>query len=429
MPSHAIALSGQFDSPAAGQRWRQALRTIALAMTSLAAASLGTSQAQSSADTASAPAQPQAWVTAWASPPSDALALFASLAPPPFMDMTLRSAMRVATDGRAVRVRLSNDLGDQPLVIDHVTIARQDGTGMTRVEFGGAATVTIPAGGSVVSDPVAMGVAALDKLMVSVHVPGPVMRLTAHALSQGMTWSAPGDQAASPQLRSALPGFSRFIVSQIDVLSGAPEAGTLAIIGDSITDGYLSTLSADRRWPDRLAERFVAAGQRGRGIANLGISGNRLLKEGWGVAAVDRLDRDVFSLPNVDQLVIFIGVNDLGVNVAEGVPVPPVEEMVAGYTSIVSAARAKGIRVIAATILPYGGASPFYYNAEANTVRKAVNDWMRTSPLFDSVLDFDRLCADPSDPDRLSAPCDGGDGLHPADEGFAIMAGAFPVNP
>lgn len=375
------------------------------------------------------PATAPSWITAWASPPSDSLALFASPASPPFMDLTLRSAMRMATDGSAVRIRLSNELGDEPVMIDQVTIARHDGTGMTEVPFGGEAVVTLAAGQSIVSDPVAMEITALEKLMVSVHVPGPVMRLTAHALSQDMTWSAPGNQAASPRLKSALPGFSRFIVSQIDVLSNAPEAGTLAIIGDSITDGYLSTLGADRRWPDRLAERFVAAGQRGRGIANLGISGNRLLKEGWGTAAIDRLDRDVFTLPNVDQLVIFIGVNDLGANVAEGIPVPTVDEMVAGYTSIATAAKAGGITVTAATILPYGGAGPAYFSAEANAVRNAVNDWMRNSPLFDSVLDFDRVCADPLDPDRLSAPCNGGDGLHPADEGFAIMAEAFPLNP
>ena len=193
-------------------------------------------------------------------------------------------------------------------------------------------------------------------------------------------------------------------------------------------------MGADRRWPDLLARRLG-----GRwGVANEGISGNRLLNDGIGANALARLDRDVLALPGVDTLILLEGVNDLGLAFGhiEG-PLAAVihqtaqdrisaDDIILAYRQIVARAHARGIRVIGATILPYSGS--FYWSPEGEAARQAVNAFIRSSGAFDGVADFDAAVRDPADPAAIRPGLHSGDHLHGSDEGYRLMAEAVPLS-
>jgi lysophospholipase L1-like esterase len=168
----------------------------------------------------------------------------------------------------------------------------------------------------------------------------------------------------------------------------------------------------------------------------MGISGNRVLGDGAGQSALARFDRDVLSTPGVKVVIIFEGVNDLGI--AYGNPQGPMaalfkdrppsakvtaESMIAGYRQLIARARVKGVKVLGATITPYRGA--FYYTPEGEAVRQAINTWIRTSHEVDGVVDFDAVMRDPGDPTQIKDGFHMGDHLHGSDAGYAAMAAAI----
>lgn len=337
---------------------------------------------------------------------------------------TFRMTVRLSAGGTALRLKLSNELATNPLMIGTVHVALADAQGEPVrgsdhvVTFGDNRTAVIPAGAPLLSDPVAFNAAPLARIVVSVFVAGDVSHLTAHGLGVAKTRVAPGDQTAAPVLPGATTRMSRYVLSGIDV-AGGPATATIVTLGDSITDGAASTDDSNHRWPDFLAERLRAAG-RPFAVANAGISGNRLLATGAGPAALARLDRDVLSVPGVRYVVILEGVNDIGNPTARKAPLPRPEDLIGAYRQIIARAHDRGIAVIGATILPYKGAG--YYSEAGDAVRVAVNAWIRAPGHFDGVIDFDRITADKTDPLTMAHAYDSGDKLHPGDEGYRAMA-------
>jgi lysophospholipase L1-like esterase len=206
------------------------------------------------------------------------------------------------------------------------------------------------------------------------------------------------------------------------------------VLGDSITDGHGATDNADDRWPDRLADRLQASPEGRRfSVLNQGIGGNRLLLDGLGPNALARFDRDVLAQAGVSHLIVLEGVNDLG-TLTRDAPASPeehaalVQRMIGAYQQIAMRARARGVRVIGATILPYGS-SGYYHPTPLNEAdRQAVNRWIRTPGAFDAVIDFDAVTRDPSRPDRMLPAYDSGDGLHPSPAGYRAMGDAVPLS-
>jgi lysophospholipase L1-like esterase len=227
-----------------------------------------------------------------------------------------------------------------------------------------------------------------------------------------------GEAFASVAAESA--GYRAFLTGvEVDDASRGP---VIAAFGDSITDGARSTPGANRRWPDRLAERLAGAA-----VVNAGISGNRLL--GWaedrpwaGEAALARFDRDVLSIPGLTHVVILEGVNDLG---RGGASPPSAEELILAYSQLIDRAHGHGAKAIGGTILPYEGAG--YFRPEGEAVRQAVNRWIRTSGAFDGVIDFDAAMRDPAAPGKLRADLHSGDWLHPNDAGYRVMGDAVDL--
>ena len=57
-----------------------------------------------------------------------------------------------------------------------------------------------------------------------------------------------------------------------------------------------------------------------------------------------------------------------------------------------------------------------------------MNEWIRTSPIFDGVADFDKAVRDPQNPQHFAAQYDSGDHLHPKDAGYQAMAAAIDLS-
>jgi lysophospholipase L1-like esterase len=212
----------------------------------------------------------------------------------------------------------------------------------------------------------------------------------------------------------------RFFLSGVHVRPFL-QAGALVTFGDSITDGVNSTVDANKRWPDQLADRLaVAFGPIPLGVVNQGISGNRILHDIIGSSALARLDRDVLSVPGVSRVIVLEGNNDIGYGVFTPTEMVSAEDIIAGHQQIIARVRSQGLKIYGATLLPFEGAG--FYTLEGETTRQAVNQWIRTSGAYDGVIDFDRVMRDPSQPTRLLPDYDSGDHLHPNDAGFAVMA-------
>lgn len=370
------------------------------------------------------------WVRTWEATPVEIPTAWPGHPVVPMADVTFRTTARVSAGGSSLRLRLSNELTDAPLAIGavHVALAGPDGAprpGTDRVvTFAGARSPTIPSFAPLTSDPVALAIPPLSKLVVSIHVPGEATRATIHSLGVETTTIAPGDQTAAATLTGGRTTKQRHILSGIDV-AGGPATATIVTLGDSITDGAASSDDQDRRWPDILAERLKGAGITRFAVANAGISGNRLLQTNAGPAALARLDRDVLAVPGVRYVVVLEGVNDIGGAKNAHLPPPRPDEIILAYRQIVARAHDHGVKVFGATILPYKGAG--YWSEEGEAVRQEVNRWIRTPGNFDAVIDLDRAVADKADPLTMAAAYDSGDHLHPKDAGYKAMAEAIDL--
>ncbi|MGO8757102.1 MAG: SGNH/GDSL hydrolase family protein [Terracidiphilus sp.] len=352
----------------------------------------------------------------------------------PFSGVTLRQIVHISVGGPQIRVRFTNAYGSDPLTISDAHVALSAGKDAIQpgidhgITFGGATSVNIAPGAEIFSDPVALAVAPLSDLAISFYLPAQVMRAeTYHGFACQDNYLANGDFSAAPELPDATTIASWYFLDGVDVEA---TAGSRAIVtlGDSITDGALSTHDANRRWPDDLAARLQNdPNLKNVSILNEGIGGNRVLNEGYGPSAVSRLDRDVLSQSGVRYVIVMEGINDIGRLFKLQAPWDEVtaQQLEFGLKQIADAAHEHGIKAIGATLTPYGGAG--YYSDKGEKVRETVNDWIRTSGVFDGVADFDKATQDPQNPTHFSAAADSGDHLHPGDAGYKAMADAIDL--
>jgi lysophospholipase L1-like esterase len=347
-------------------------------------------------------------------------------------NVTLRQVVRVSASGPRIRLRISNESsGDVPVLgAVHVGKAGPDGTlvpGSDRaVTFDGQSRVAIPAAAPLLSDPVDLPVKSLDRLYVSVFVPGPAVVQGGRTLWNYVA-GTPGDFTAETSLPNVRLARAAVFVTGVEV--DAPQTNVVVTLGDSITEGDQSTSNAFRSWPDRLAERLASApGETRWAVVNAGIGGNRVLRTGAGPAALARFDRDVLAVPGVKVLILLEGINDIGRSFSPTGSTEPVtaEALESGYKQIIARAHARGIRVIGATLAPYKGA--MYYSEAGETVRTALNNWIKTSGAFDGVIDFAPVLADPADPLSFAAQYNDRDHLHPNDAGYQAMANAIDLS-
>jgi lysophospholipase L1-like esterase len=384
------------------------------------------------------------WARSWAASAEAPLPAAAGFPPgPTFRDQTIRQVVRLSGGGRQVRIRISNEFGTTPLRIGdaHIASAGEGGAigpgSDRRLTFAGASTAVIPPGAPILSDPVRMPVQALSSLSISLYLPEKLETCTCHATSMQTAYVLAGDEAGAAAMPGATKLQTRALISAVEVGSDAP-AGTIVALGDSITDGVGSSVDANRRWPDLLAERLVRRAVGVVDVANEGISGNRILNDGFGLSALARFDRDVLSTPGLRYVIVFEGVNDIGISHAKrgegplagfmkaygGEPVTA-EDMILAYKQMIARAHAHGVRIYGATIAPFEGAATWTPEGEAE--RQAVNAWIRSGGGFDAVLDFDAAIRDPDHPSRIRDGFHMGDHLHGSDAGYQAIADSIDL--
>ncbi|MFI8929973.1 GDSL-type esterase/lipase family protein [Streptomyces sp. NPDC053474] len=352
----------------------------------------------------------------------------------PWADRTVRLVVHTSAGGPRVRIRLDNTFAGAPVRVGSASVAVRDAGARARgapvaLTFGGARGAEIPAGARVFSDPLRFAVPAGADLLVSFHLPGTVAAAPLHSQALQTSYvSEPGDHAADGS-GAAYTSTVRVwpLLTGVDVAGGA---GSVVLLGDSITDGVGSTPDTNRRWPDVLARRLLEEpGVPRHGVLNQGVSANRVVGDRYpgdgvstdtgGVSALHRLDRDVLAQTSARTVVVFQGINDLRAGT-------PAAEVLDGLREIAARARARGLRVVAATLVPCAGEARC--TAAVDAERSAVNAALRRGGAgFDAVLDFDAVLRDPQLPARLLPRYDSGDHLHPGDAGLAALAGAVPL--
>ncbi len=243
------------------------------------------------------------------------------------------------------------------------------------------------------------------------------------AVVQSATSPDAARSAGSSLNGSVLQTTSWYFLKDVEVDRTRKSAAVVAF-GDSITDGTGSTSEANRRWPDVLAPLLASGKKTGAfSVVNEGIGGNRILHEGAGPSALDRFDREVLSQPNVRYVLMLEGINDLGNMHRAPADSVTEQQMTDAFTTLANKSHARGVKFIPATILPYNGAK--YFSADGEQMRQNLNTFIRTSPIFDGFIDFDKVISDPKHPDTMLPKYDHGDHLHPSDEGYAAMGAAI----
>ncbi|WP_394173362.1 SGNH/GDSL hydrolase family protein [Guptibacillus hwajinpoensis] len=343
-----------------------------------------------------------------------------------FKDQTIRLILRPHSDGDKMRIRLSNEFGSLPLSMKEVRVAVSkegasvDGETDQVITFNGEKSFTIPAGEKQYSDPVEFPVDADQNLSVSLYVDKETGPTTWHQRStQTVYMSEPGNHASDAE-GSAYKSKEEawFWLDRMEVIPDNSVSGAVVVMGSSIANGNASTLNANRRWPDYLANRMNEEDSKvNMSVLNAGVSANHLINSelGKGENALARLERDVLSQKGVQAVILHEGINDI-----RHYPEYDSEQIINRMKQIIKATHEEGLSIYGGTLTPFKESG--MYTEKGEQTRQEVNEWIRTSGAFDAVIDFDEALRDPDDPEKFLSTYDSGDHLHPNDKGYKKMA-------
>jgi lysophospholipase L1-like esterase len=383
---------------------------------------ISTLAALGAAANADAQGKKASWVVAWT---SSMQGLAQNMAP---SNTTLRMIVRPSIGGDSVRIRLENTFGTEPVKIGAAAVAlRARLSGLVPgssvpLRFGGESSVTIPAGGKIISDEAKLKVEAMQDLAIDLYLPGEKVPLTTHngALTTSYrTADGSGNHIGESETTNspfAMTITSMYFVSSVEVQTSSAQ-GAIVAFGDSITDGTCSTLDANDRWEDMLRLRLLLDRGPGWAVVNEGIGGNTVTRKGLDPPAasptgMERLDRDVLEHRGVTHVVVFEATNDIRRGASA-------EAVIAGLQDIVNRVHAAKLKAIGVTVIPRDGSMG--WTPAMNMVRSAVNDWIRHSARFDAVIDFDKIAADPQHPDTMLPAYNCGDSVHPNPFGYSTL--------
>lgn len=353
--------------------------------------------------------------------------------PPAITDeQTVRMVVHTSIAGKRLRIELQNAFDKPAVSIGGAHIAlRTTGSSIDpasdrQLTFGGNKGIDLRPGQVIVSDPVSFTFKPMSDLAVSLYmkkVQGPP---TNHMPGLHTAYVVNGDATAAASMPDAATNTAYVWLKGIDV--DAPQGSfAIACLGDSITDGFATSVDADQAWPTLLAKRLGAKSGAPVSVINEGISGNQVLRDGAGVSALARFDRDIAGEPGVRWVVLLEGINDINIHgQITGPDALTADDLIAGDKQLIARAHMNHVKIAGATLTPDAGvwlAGPI-----GEATRQKLNEWIRTSKAFDAVVDLDAALRDKADPTHLQAAFDSGDHIHPNDVGNAAMAKAFDLS-
>ncbi|RYP13549.1 hypothetical protein DL767_010687 [Monosporascus sp. MG133] len=385
------------------------------------------------------------WVATWTSMPQ--LVEPHNLPPEPFtstsvfQNATLRQTLHMSIGTDRIRLQISNTFGGSELPISAASIALptggQAGVGDIDTEqlmgltFHGSPSVTIPMGEVVYTDPIDFKINPQSMITVNLYFESGQSgtSVTGHPGSRTTSWMQQGNYLNESSITEASVAHWYFLSA---VEAWAPQTtSALVILGDSITDGRGSDNNANNRWPDLVLAKMQRNGLTNIALCNQAAGGNAVLTGGLGPPLMERYQRDLLETAGVKYALIFEGVNDIGVAPTDPATQEQIgKSLISAFKTIASDAKAAGLKVFAATIMPFSGEGQAYSDPTREQTRQMVNKWILGGGegSFDAVIDFASIVADASDPTILAAEYDGGDHLHPNVAGYQAVADAFPLD-
>jgi lysophospholipase L1-like esterase len=338
---------------------------------------------------------------------------------------------RASIGGRRVRIKLQSAFGSAPVVIGaaHIALRAKDSAVVPgsdhALSFDGAPGCLLGPGVVLLSDPIDFKIAPLADLAVSLYVSNETGPPTNHATALHTTYIKAGDVAGAEEMPEAQTTQSYYWLAAIDVAAPADSAA-IVTFGDSITDGARSTSETNHSWPALLAARLAANKATANiGVANLGIGGNRVMRDVSGVSALGRFDRDALSQSGVKWVMLLEGINDIGHGTTAPAEAVTAENIIGSYKQLIERAHTQSVKVIGCTLTPYEGAN--YYRDDFEKVREDINAWIRAPGNFDAFVDLEAAVRDPADTKKFRAEFDPGDHLHPNNAGYEAMANAIDL--
>jgi lysophospholipase L1-like esterase len=388
----------------------------------------GTGGSATGGNAGSGGSEPDQWVGTWGTSPQ--LTETSNNPPSPGLaNNTFRQFVYVSIGGTELRLQISNEFGDGPVTLSSVHLAAAAGSASSidtatdvALAFSGSASVTIPAGQAVYSDPFDFALTEQTSVAVTIRFGSVPNGITGHPGSRTTSYIATGDAVASQTLSGAVTTDHWYYLTRIEVMAPAAAAAVVTL-GDSLTDGRGSTTNGNDRWPDDLSRRLRANAATAQvAVINAGIGGNAVVSGGLGPTARDRFQRDVLGQAGVRWVIVLEGVNDIGGASGQSVAT----NLIAAYEEFIASAHAAGVLVYGVPVLPFGGSD--YDSTDHEQARQTVNDWIRTNGSFDAVLDLEAVVADPQSPTRLRSAYDSGDHLHLSVAGYQAMADAIDLS-
>ena len=376
-------------------------------------------------------ANAQNWIGTWATAPQTVVKSFM-----PYnnnmSNRSVRQVVKVSIGGETIRLKLSNIYSTEPVVIRSVYIAHAkdsfaiDAKSAKYLKFDNKYKTVIPAGKAIVSDALPFDLKPLERVSITINYTSAPAIPTVHMGSRTTSYIMKGVTNAHSNFETAFRENHWYNISGIDVYSMRTDLGSIAIIGNSITDGKCSTDNAQNRWPDVMSEMLqLKYKTTNQGVLNLGIGNNRVVVPGgFGTLAKDRFDRDVLGQYGVKKVVVFEGVNDIGA-AKSGSSETVTRQLIESYQTMIKKAKARKLKVYLATITPFKGAG--YYTPFHEAARQTVNEWIRNlakSKEIDGILDFAKLLQDPADDRCMKKEYASSDWLHPNPMGYKAM-GAY----
>ncbi|KAK3711869.1 hypothetical protein LTR37_009387 [Vermiconidia calcicola] len=369
-----------------------------------------------------------------------------------FFNSTIRQTLRPTIPAQQIRIRLSNAFGGADLPITRATIALpraergQNITGASGVQletlqtvtFSGNESITVPLGALAVSDPLNLPINPGQVISISLYLrSGQASNsITSHPGSRAVIWFSHGDYTSSANMTDPSTNQTQhwYFLSAVEAWQ-APRYRAFVVVGDSITDGRGSYVNTNSQWPNLLFNRLQESKSKSLesvSVLNQGAGGNRVLNDGLGPSALERIDRDVLAHSGVEYAMLFSGVNDIGTADPTVVNQTTIgDRLIQAYAQITTRVHAAGIPIFGATITPFGCYNSTlqpYSDPIREETRLRVNDWIRNSGTFDAVVDFDAVLRDPRNSTQLAPWFDSGDCLHPNPAGYREMAADFPVD-